>query len=576
LLGHGPRSAPSRQQTLRAALDWSHGLLSPHEQTVFRRLGVFLSSFVLDQAAKTACDVAHDEWAVIEALGVLVDRSLVMLDAQSDGRYRLLESAREYALVKLDEAGERRTLNERAAHVLRQHFPALAEAEPQLLARHLGDGGCLQEAVAEWERAATQALARSAHVEAVLHLDKAIELTRVLAAEASEPDELRRKELALQLRLGPLVMMTKGLGSGAAECVYNDALGLCHSVGTASDSFIATFNLWFIAEAQLRFDQAGLRIAESLQLARETGDERFILQAHHAAYTTSSTTGDWAQTLVDTEQAYRRYRPVDGPFHQSTFAGHDPGVCSLGTRATALFVLGRPDQAYAQLDALLPLIRDHVHPPSRIVGWFSACVTYILAREPLRMRAMAEEALATCRRMSLQQYDGMFTVYTAWAAALIDHDPAVPSLLAAGVDRYEATGNRLRASLMRTFAADACAAVGQVEPGLVLVERALRELLERKELGWHAYTLSVRGSLLSLAGRSAAAEASFEEALAVARAQGARGYELRAANGLAQLWLEGGRGSAMRALIEPLLGQFNAGFSTPDLDEARALLRRVQ
>jgi predicted ATPase/class 3 adenylate cyclase/DNA-binding winged helix-turn-helix (wHTH) protein len=576
LLGQGPRSAPSRQQTLRAALDWSHALLSPAERTVFRRLGVFLSGFELDLAAKTACDEALDEWAVIEALGALVDRSLVMLDTKFDGRYRLLESAREYALAKLDESGERGSTNERAARVLRQHFPALAEAEPQTMARHLTDGGCLAEAVTDWERAANQALARSAHVEAALHLHKAIELTRVLATKASDPTDVQRRELALRLRLGPLVMMTKGLGSEAAERLYGEALTLCHGVGTASDSFIATFNLWFIAEAQLRFDQAELHIAESAKLAREIGDERFILQAHHGAYTTSAITGNWAQVLVDTEETYRRYRPIDGPFHQSTFAGHDPGVCSQGVRATALLVLGQPEQAYSQLDALQPLIRDHTHPPSRIVGWLCVCLTYITAREPLRMRATAQEALAIIRRMSLQQYDGMFTVYTAWAAALIDRDPAVVPLLAAGVERFEATGTRLRASLLRAIAADACAVLGEVEPGLAFVERGLRELLERKELGWHAYTLIVRGSLLSLAGKREEAEASFEEALAVARVQGARGYELRAANGLARLWHEDGLIENVRPLIEPLLEQFTPGFSTPDLDEARALLCAAQ
>ena len=572
LLGQGPRGAPSRQQTLRAALDWSHALLSPDEQTVFRRLGVFLASFELDQAAKTACDDGLDEWAVIEALGALVDRSLVMLDAKSDGRYRLLESAREYALGKLDESGERSRMNERAARMLRQHFPALAEAEPQTMARYLSDGGCLTEAVIEWERAANQALARAAHVEAVLHFNKVIELTQVLAAQAADPTDMQRRELALRLRLGPLMMMTKGLGSEAAERLYGEALTLCRRVGTASDSFIATFNLWFVAESQLRFDQAELLIAESAKLAREIGDERFILQAHHAAYTTSSITGNWAQVLVDTEETYRRYRPVDGPFHQSTFAGHDPGVCSLGVRAVTLFALGRTDEAYAQLDKLLPLIRDHGHPPSRIVGWLCVCLTYILAREPLRMRAIAEEALSIIRRMSLQQYDGMFTVYTAWASALIDRDRAVTPLLAAGVERFEATGTRLRASLLRAIAADACAALGEVEAGLAFVERALRELLERKEFGWHAYTLNVRGSLLYLAGQRAAAEASFKEAMAVARAQSARGHELRAANGLARLWLEGGFGPNVRPLIEPLLAQFTPGFSTPDLDEARGLL----
>ena len=576
LLGQGPRSAPSRQQTLRAALDWSHALLSPDEQTVFRRLGVFPASIELDLAAKTACDDTLDEWAVVEALGALVDRSLVMLDPKSDGRYRLLESAREYALAKLDESGERRTMNERAARVLRQHFPTLAEAEPQTLARHLTDGDRLSEAVTEWERAANQALARSAHVEAALHLNKAIELTRVLAAQVSDPTDIQRRELALRLRLGPLVIMTKGLGSEAAERLYGEALTLCREVGTASDRFIVTFNLWFIAESQLRFDEAELRIAESRQLALETSDERFILQAHHAAYTTSSTQGNWVQTLVDTEETYRRYRPADGLFHQSTFVGHDPGVCSLGTRATALLVLGQPEQAYLQLDALQPLIRAHTHPPSRIVGWFTACVTCILAREPLRMRAMAEEALGICRRMSLQQYDGMFTVYSAWASALIDRDSAVVPLLAAGVERFEATGTRLRASLLRTIAADACAALAEVEPGLAFVERGLQELLERKEFGWHAYALNVRGSLLSLAGRRAEAEASFEEAMAVASAQCARGYELRAANGLARLWHEGGLSENVKPLIEPLLAQFTPGFSTPDLDEARALLSAVE
>ena len=131
------------------------------------------------------------------------------------------------------------------------------------------------------------------------------------------------------------------------------------------------------------------------------------------------------------------------------------------------------------------------------------------------------------------------------------------------MERFESTGTRLRASLLRAIAADACAAVGQVEPGLAFVERALRELLERKEFGWHAYALIVRGDLLALDGQNTAAEASFEEAIAVARAQCARGYELRAANGLGRLWQEGGRGTQVRTLIEPLLEHFTAGSRRP-------------
>jgi predicted ATPase len=184
------------------------------------------------------------------------------------------------------------------------------------------------------------------------------------------------------------------------------------------------------------------------------------------------------------------------------------------------------------------------------------------------------------RSTSLKTDEGytewMITVYTAWASALVDRDPTTIALLAAGVERFEATGTRLRASLLRAIAADACAALGAVEPGLAFVERALRELFERKELGWHAYTLNVRGSLLLLCGQRAEAEASFQEAMSVARSQATRSYELRAANGLARLWYEAGSRESVRPLLEPLLEQFTPGFSTPDLDEARALLSAAE
>ncbi|RZL94116.1 MAG: hypothetical protein EOP82_05580 [Variovorax sp.] len=118
VLGGGPRTAPVRQQTLLSAMEWSHGLLSAQEQAVFRRLGVFSGGFSLDLAVAIAGDDTHDEWAVLDVLQELTDRSFVMTDGQDAPRYRLLESAREYALLKLDEACERNLTNERQARAL--------------------------------------------------------------------------------------------------------------------------------------------------------------------------------------------------------------------------------------------------------------------------------------------------------------------------------------------------------------------------------------------------------------------------------------------------------------------------
>ncbi len=105
LLTGGARATLRRHQTLRAALEWSYGLLNEAEQTVFRRLGVFAGGFTIELAQAVASDATLDEWAVLDHLSALVDKSLVVADAGDAPRYRLLESARAFALEQLA-AGE--------------------------------------------------------------------------------------------------------------------------------------------------------------------------------------------------------------------------------------------------------------------------------------------------------------------------------------------------------------------------------------------------------------------------------------------------------------------------------------
>jgi predicted ATPase/DNA-binding winged helix-turn-helix (wHTH) protein len=107
LLTGGARTAPERHRTLRNTLEWSHSLLGPEEQFVFRRLGVFAGSFSLAAAQQVAADEAIDEWLVLDHLGVLVDKSLVQVEGGgAEPRYRLLESARAFALEALAAGGD--------------------------------------------------------------------------------------------------------------------------------------------------------------------------------------------------------------------------------------------------------------------------------------------------------------------------------------------------------------------------------------------------------------------------------------------------------------------------------------
>jgi predicted ATPase/DNA-binding winged helix-turn-helix (wHTH) protein len=122
LLTAGHRLALRRHQTLRAALEWSHGLLTPAEQAVFRRLGVFVGSFDLERAQQVAAGDGLDAWSVLDHLGALVDKSLVMALSGEPPRYRLLESGRAYALEKLHEAGETEATMERHLQAMRALF----------------------------------------------------------------------------------------------------------------------------------------------------------------------------------------------------------------------------------------------------------------------------------------------------------------------------------------------------------------------------------------------------------------------------------------------------------------------
>lgn len=120
VLTGGARAVLRRHQTLRAALDWSHGLLGPAEQAVFRRLGVFAGGFTLEAAQHVAEEDRIDPWDVLEHLGALIDKSLVLAEGDPLPRYRLLETTRMFALERLGETGE-------TDSTLRRHAEAMVD-----------------------------------------------------------------------------------------------------------------------------------------------------------------------------------------------------------------------------------------------------------------------------------------------------------------------------------------------------------------------------------------------------------------------------------------------------------------
>ncbi len=127
LLSGGSRTAMTRQQTLRATLAWSFDLLDADEQILLRRLAVFSGSFGLEAAEDVCAEQPLKRSGAVGLLGRLIDKSLVHVeDGPGDRRYRLLDTVRQYAAERLDEAGEGRALERRH----RDWYVELAESDP--------------------------------------------------------------------------------------------------------------------------------------------------------------------------------------------------------------------------------------------------------------------------------------------------------------------------------------------------------------------------------------------------------------------------------------------------------------
>ena len=122
MLGTSPRTAEWRHRTLRDTVAWSYGLLEEADRRVFRHLGCFAGSFSLDAVLAVAAEDGSDPWNIVDALGRLIDKSMVSVEGDDRPRYRLLETLRLYARELLDASGQADAIAERHARYFTELF----------------------------------------------------------------------------------------------------------------------------------------------------------------------------------------------------------------------------------------------------------------------------------------------------------------------------------------------------------------------------------------------------------------------------------------------------------------------
>jgi class 3 adenylate cyclase/predicted ATPase len=482
--------------------------------------------------------------------------------------------------------------HQQTAQALRERFPETATTQPELLAYHYTEAGLSAQALVYWQQAGQRALERSAHVEAMAHLTKGLEVLQGLP----DTPERAQQELEVQTALGAALMATRGYAAPEVLHTYARARALCQQVGATPQLFpvLRGLRAFYVTRAEL---QTARELAEQfLTVAQHVQDPSALLEANYAMGATLYFLGEFGP-------AWTHLRPCvassDSQRHRSRAGlyGAAPRVSCLSYAALTLWVLGHADQALARSREALTLAQELSHPFSLAFALEMAAWLHQFRQEGhvTQERAEALIALSTAQGFTLYQALGM--LLQGWALAQHGRVEEGIVRIGQGLAARRTTGAELKRPYYLVLLAEAYGKAGQVEAGLRVLAEAGRLVHTTGEHRAEAELSRLQGELLlqKAAGRGSArtrsvaaaavpeadqpllseAETCFRQALDVARRQQAKSLELRAALSLARLWQQQGQRAEARALLAPLYGWFTEGFDTADLQEAKALLEAL-
>ena len=215
------------------------------------------------------------------------------------------------------------------------------------------------------------------------------------------------------------------------------------------------------------------------------------------------------------------------------------------------------------------------HPYSLVwAQWWVAFVLQ-LRRDVPAVLEHAEAAVTLATAQGFPQWAAQGTILRGWALAMQDQGEEGMAEVRRGIAGCRATGTALLIPYYCSVLADVAANLGHTADGLQALAEAHSLVEQQEERWWEAEVCRLRGVLLLCQRGMPEAEAWLQQALDVARHQGAKSLELHAAMNLSRLWQQQGKRAAARELLAPVYGWFTEGFDTADLQEAKALLEEL-
>jgi class 3 adenylate cyclase/predicted ATPase len=472
----------------------------------------------------------------------------------------------------------RRALHALIVETLESQFGEMTETRPELLARQSTDAGLIEKAAGLWGKAGQRSLERSALIEAVALFTRALDQVATLPATPA----LRRDQIKFQVGLANSLYHAKGFAAADTKAAFDQASAMieqAEALGEHVEDPLLLYSVlygFFIAKF-MNFDgDAACALAQQfLALAEQQKATAPIMVGHRLLGNTLLVMGDAAEGLSHLDRAWALYDPAA---HRplATRFGHDVGVATLTFRPLARWLLGYPKAVLAETDRAIAAARETHHMPTLLFALSFAAFTQICCRDHAAAAVHLDECIALAQG-KVPYFEMFATAQRGCVLAENGKAADVIEAISVGMAGQRAIGATTWGIYFLAHLALAYSQLGKLEDARRCIGEALTDIETRKERWCEAEVNRIAGeiALKSPELDSVKAQAYFEHALAVARKQQAKSWELRAAMSMARLWRVQGKPRQARELLAPVYGWFTEGFDALDLKEAKALLEEL-
>ena len=470
----------------------------------------------------------------------------------------------------------RRKLHAGIAETLETQFAEIAENRPELLARHCTEAGQIEKAASLWGKAGRRSLERSALVEGVEQLRRALDQIATLPATPKQ----RGEQIKLQVALISPLMHVKGYAAPetkAAEERAHFLIEQAEAMGEPPEDPLLMFSIlygfWIANLLAFNGDVCRDLAAHVLALAEQQKVTVPLLVGHRMMAVSLMFTGEIAKSRSHYDQAIALYDPVAHRPLAQRF-GQDARVAMLTWRSLALWLVGYPESALADAEQALSAARAIGHAPTTLLALGGTAYVYNLCGNYATLKVLSDETVALADEKGALFWKAGVMVGRGWYLSLTGKASDAVEIFTSGIAGFRSTGATHSLPFFSSYLASAYADRGQFDDAWRCITEATSMIETTNERWAEAEIRRIAGEIALKSPEPDATKAGmyFEQALTVARQQQAKSWELRAAMSLARLWRDQGKPQQARELLAPVYGWFTEGFDTLDLKEAKALL----